>query len=147
DEAKRALSSALDDVNLPEDAEKPQITAINMNMMPVVALSVSSEKEDIVELTSTVEDIILPKIQKIDGVASASITGQHVEEIHITYDEEKMEQLELTEDTVKDMIQASDLALSLGLYEFDEGEQAVAIDGEFTSVDDLKEMLIPVTPS
>src|SRR5699024_9664264 len=58
DEAKRALSSALDDVNLPEDAEKPQITAINMNMMPVVALRVSSEKEDIVELTSTVEDII-----------------------------------------------------------------------------------------
>lgn len=147
DEAKRALSSALDDVSLPEEAEKPQITAINMNMMPVVALSVSSEKEDIVELTSTVEDIILPKIQKIDGVASASITGQHVEEIHITYDEEKMEQLELTEDTVKDMIQASDLALSLGLYEFEEGEQAVAIDGKFTTVDDLKEMLIPVTPS
>ena len=39
-----------------------------MNMMPVVALSVSSEKEDIVELTSTVEDILLPKIEKIDGV-------------------------------------------------------------------------------
>lgn len=38
--------------------------AISMNMMPVVALSVSSSKEDIVDLTSTVEDILLPKIEK-----------------------------------------------------------------------------------
>ena len=58
DEAKRALESALDTVNLPEGAQEPTITAISMNMMPVVALSVSSETEDIVELTSTVEDTI-----------------------------------------------------------------------------------------
>ena len=55
--------------------------------------------------------------------------------------------LVLTEDNVKQMIQASDLAVSLGLYEFEEGEQAVAIDGKFMTADELKEMLIPVTPS
>ena len=71
------------------------------------------------ELTSTVEDIILPKIEKIDGVASATITGQHIEEVDFTYNEEKMAQLGLTEDNVKEMIQASDMALSLGLYEFE----------------------------
>ena len=53
----------------------------------------------------------------------------------------------LTEDKVKQMIQASDLAVSLGLYEFEEGEQAVAVDGKFMTADELKEMLIPVTPS
>lgn len=147
DEAKRALQSALDNVTLPKDAEEPTITAISMNMMPVVALSVSSTKEDITELTSTVEDIILPKIEKINGVASATITGQHIEEVDLTYDKEKMAQLDLTEDTVKDMIQASNLAVSLGLYEFEEGEQAVAIDGKFMTEKELKNMQIPVTPS
>ena len=147
DEAKRELQSALDNVTLPEGAQEPMITAISMNMMPVVALSVSSETEDIVELTSTVEDVILPKLQKIDGVASATITGQHIEEIELTYNEAKMAELEITEDTVKQMIQASDLAVSLGLYEFEEGEQAVAIDGKFMTEDELKGMLIPVTPS
>ena len=44
DEAKRALESALDAVKLPEGAQEPTITAISMNMMPVVALSVSSRK-------------------------------------------------------------------------------------------------------
>jgi len=147
DEAKRALEAALDNVNLPEGAQEPTVTAISMNMMPVVALSVSSKTEDIVELTSTVEDILIPKIEKIDGAASVTIAGQHIEEIQLTYDKAKMAELGLTEDKVKEMIQASDLAVSLGLYEFEEGEQAVSIDGKFNSIDDLKEMLIPVTPS
>nr|WP_246603035.1 efflux RND transporter permease subunit [Sporosarcina aquimarina] len=147
DEAKRALDAALDEVSLPEEAEKPTITALSMNMMPVVALSVSSTTEDIVDLTSTVEDILLPKINKIDGVASATITGQHIEEVQLTYDDKKMAELDITPDTVKEMIQASDLAVSLGLYEFDEGEQAVAVDGKFMTATELKGMLIPVTPS
>ncbi|MGG0720496.1 efflux RND transporter permease subunit [Robertmurraya massiliosenegalensis] len=147
DEAKRALQSALDTVELPEDAQEPAITAISMNMMPVVALSVSSETEDIVELTSTVEDVLLPKIEKIEGVASATITGQHIEEVELTYDESKMAEFGLTEDDVKQMIQASDLAVSLGLFEFEEGEQAVSVDGKFMTEDELKEMLIPVTPT
>lgn len=147
DEAKRALESALDAAKLPEGAQEPVITAISMNMMPVVALSISSSTEDIVELTSTVEDVLLPKIEKIDGVASATTTGQHIEEVEILYDQAKMTELGLTEDKVKEMIQASDLAVSLGLYEFEEGEQAVAVDGKFMTADELKNMLIPVTPS
>jgi multidrug efflux pump subunit AcrB len=147
DEAKRALESALDAVKLPEGAQEPTITAISMNMMPVVALSVSSNKEDIVDITSTVDEIILPKIEKIDGVASATITGQHIEEVQLTYNQEKMAELGLKEDSIKQMIQASNLAVSLGLYEFEEGEQAVAVDGKFMTENELKEMLIPVTPS
>ncbi|CEG28386.1 efflux RND transporter permease subunit [Bacillus sp. B-jedd] len=147
DEAKRELQSALDTVKLPDGAEKPSITAISLNMMPVMALSVSSTKEDIVELTSTVEESLVPKIEKIDGVGSASITGQHIEEVNLTYNEKKMEELGLTEDKVKQMIQASNVAVSLGLYEFEEGKQAVSIDGKFMTVDELRNMIIPVTPS
>lgn len=147
DEAKRALQSALDAVKLPEGAQEPTITAISMNMMPVAALSVSSTKEDIVELTSTVEDILVPKLEKIDGVASVTITGQHIEEVDLSYKEAKMAEFGLTEEKVKGMIKASNLAVSLGLYEFKEGEQAVAVDGKFMTEDELKNMLIPVTPS
>lgn len=147
DEKKRQLESALDNVKLPEGAQEPTIMAISMNMMPVVALSVSSSKEDIVDLTSTVEDLLLPKIEKIDGVASATITGQHIEEVSFKYDEKKMAALGLTEDAVKQMIQASDMSLSLGLYQFTVGEQAVSVDGKVKSIDELKDLLIPVTPS
>ncbi len=147
DEKERELEAALDNITLPEGAQEPSVMALNINMMPVVALSISSTEEDIVDLSSTVEEILLPKIEKIDGVGAATITGQHIEEVHFTYDNAKMEQLGLTEDTVKQIIQANDMALSLGLQEFEEGEQAVAIDGDITTVEQLQEMLIPITPS
>ncbi len=147
DEAKRALTAALNDVELPEGAQEPMVTSISMNMMPVVALSASSETEDIVELSATVEESLLPKIQKLEGVASATIAGQHIEEVELRYDTEQMEELGLTEDDVKQMIQASNLDVSLGLYEFEEGEEAVSVDGKFMTAAELEEMLIPVTPS
>lgn len=147
DQKKRELESAIDSVTLPEDVEKPSILAISLNMFPVVALSVSSETESIVELTERVESSILPEIKKIDGVASATVNGQHIEEVHLTYDQEALSQFAVTEEDVKQMLEASNIAVSLGLYEFKEGEEAVYVDGAVTSVDDLKEILIPVTPS
>lgn len=147
DEAKRELRSALETVELPEDAHEPEITELSMNMMPVIALSVSSTSEDIVELTSTVEEMLLPDIEKLDGVAQASISGQHIEEVELTYDEEKMAELGITEDDVKQMIEANDMSVPLGLREFEDSEQAIAVDGKFTTVEQLEELLIPVTPS
>ncbi len=147
DEKKRELESALDTISLPEDAEEPTIMALSMNMFPVVALSISSTEDDIVDLSTTVEEKILPEIEKIDGVGSTTITGQHLEEVEFTYNQEKLEAFGLTEDTVKQMVQASDMALSLGLQEYKEGEQALAVDGDIKTVDELKELLIPVTPT
>lgn len=147
DQKKRELESALDAVDLPEEVETPSIMAISLNMFPVTALSISSETESIVELTERVESSILPELQKIDGVASATVTGQHIEEIHVTYDQEALTSYGVSEDDIKQMIEASNIAISLGLYEFEEGEEAVFVDGSVTTVDQFKEILIPVTPS
>lgn len=147
DEKKRELESAIDGVSLPEEVETPSIMSIGLNMFPVVALSVSSETESIVELTDRVQKAILPEIEKIDGFASATVTGQHVEEIHLTYDEAAMADREVTEEDIQQMIEASNIALSLGLREFEEGEEAVYIDGSVASIEEFEELLIPVTPS
>ena len=64
DEKKRELESAIDGVSLPEEVETPSIMSIGLNMFPVVALSVSSETESIVELTDRVQKAILPEIEK-----------------------------------------------------------------------------------
>lgn len=143
DEKKRQLESAIGAVTLPEVMEEPTIMAISMNMMPVVALSISSDNDDIISLTEEVEKSILPDIEKIDGVASATVTGQHINEIEFTYNEAKLAEYGLTEDDVKQMIQAQDLSVPLGLFDFEDGEQAVTVDGKLTSVDALKGLLIP----
>ena len=70
-----------------------------------------------------------------------------LKKLNFIFDEEKLEQFELTEEDVKDIIQASNLSVPLGLFEFEDEEQAIAVDGKFMTEKELKEMLIPVTPS
>lgn len=145
DEKKRELESALDGVNYPEEVETPSVMEISLNMFPVTALSISSETESITELTERVETAILPEIKNIEGVASATVTGQHIEEIQMTYDQLALESYSISEDDVTQMIEASNIALSLGLYEFEEGEEAVFLDGSITTVEEFRDILIPVT--
>lgn len=146
-DAERELRSVIDGLEFPDTAQDPTIARITVNTFPILALSVSSDTEDIAELTATVEDVIVPKLEGIDGVSSVSISGQHVNKVEIEYDQVKMASLGVTEDDVKQMIQASDLKAPLGLYPFKEKEQSIVIDGKFTTVDELKNLLIPVTPT
>lgn len=146
-EAEREIKSVLDNVLLPETAQDPAVARITINAFPVVAFSVSSDMEDIVALTATVEEMILPKIEGIDGVSTVSITGQHIQEIELTLNERKMSSLGITEDDVKQIIRASDLRMPLGLYPFEEKEQSVVIDGKLTTTKALAQLLVPVTPS
>lgn len=145
DEAKRALTAAIENVTLPDSVKKPTVVAISLDMTPVISMSVSSEKEDIASLTTTVENTLLPQLEKVDGVGAATITGQHVEKIEVVYDQQKLEQLGITEEMIKQMIQANDVRVSLGLYDFKEGQQAVAVDGKLMTLDTLKGIKIPVT--
>lgn len=146
DEAQRQIQSALDQLSLPDTVMEPMITRLSMNSIPVVGLSVSSEDRSITELTSLVENVIMPELRTLEGV-SVAIFGQHIEQVELTYDYAKMTSLGLSEDTVKQMIQVSDARVPLGLFPFEEAEQAVVVDGKAMSVEDLGNILIPVTPS
>lgn len=147
EDAEREVKSIVEGLTMPETVEKPTVARITMNAFPIVALSVSSDEEDIAQLTNTVESIVKPQFDKIDGVSSASISGQHINEITLRYNEDKMASLQVTEDTVKQMIQAMDVRAPLGLFPFEDKEQSVVVDGKLTSVEQLKELQIPVTPN
>jgi HAE1 family hydrophobic/amphiphilic exporter-1 len=146
DEAQRQIRSAIEQLKLPDNVMEPTITRFSMNAMPVLGLSISSESMDITDLTHVVETQIMPELRRMEG-ASAAMYGQHIEEIELTYDEARMASLGLTEENVKQMIQISDAKVPLGLFPFEDAEQAVVVDGKVTTVDQLKQILIPVTPS
>lgn len=146
-EAEREIKSAVEQIKLPDTAQTPNFNRVTINAFPIIAFSISSENEDIAELTTTVEEIVVPKFEGIDGVTSVSISGQHVNEIELTLNEPLMASLGITEERVKQMIQSSDVRVPLGLFPFKEREQSVVIDGKVTTIEGLKRLLIPITPT
>ncbi|MFE9279322.1 efflux RND transporter permease subunit [Paenibacillus glucanolyticus] len=148
DNATAAVREAINEVKLPEDAQKPTISKFSMSSMPVVSLSISNKDNMALdELTRITENDIVPELEDLDGVASIQVAGQFVNEVQLKFNQDKMNELGLTEDTVKGIVQGSALYVPLGMFEMEKSQKAVAIDGGIIGIDDLKNIAIPVIPS
>lgn len=116
--------------------------------MPVVSLSLSDKESGSLEdLTRITENDIKPVLEDLDGVASVQIAGQFVREVSLKFDQAKLKELGLTEDTVKGIVQGSALRVPLGLFSLEQSQKAVVVDGNITTVEDLENLAIPAVPS
>ncbi|MEC3590340.1 efflux RND transporter permease subunit [Bacillus pumilus] len=146
DEAKKEIEDAVNNINFPENAEKPKIARFSINAVPILALSVSGDKESLENLTKKVEDDLVPSLEGLDGVSSVEASGQQIKEVEFSFKEKKLKEYGLDEETVQNMIKGSDVNVPLGLYTFGNKQKSVVVDGNILSVKDLKNMRIPVTP-
>ncbi|MGE7885188.1 efflux RND transporter permease subunit [Bacillus sp. NPDC094077] len=147
EKAETEIKEALANVKLPEGVKDPKVSRVNFNAFPVISLSVASKNESLATLTENVEKNVIPGLKGLDGVASVQISGQQVDEVQLVFKKDKMKELGLSEDTVKNIIKGSDVSLPLGLYTFKDTEKSVVVDGNITTIKALKELKIPAIPS
>ena len=145
-EAETEVAAALNSLPLPEGAQEPSVARISINAFPVVALSVSSDKETLAELTETVETNLVPSLEGLEGVSSVAVSGQQLNEVSFRFNQDKLAEFGLTEETVKGIIKGSDIIFPLGLFPFEGEEQSVVLDGKLATIDDLKTLELPATP-
>ena len=146
DEAEDEVRETLQSLSLPDEVQDPDVSRLSFNAFPVMSLSVSEDESSLTELTQRVEEDVLPAIEGVEGVSSVSIAGQEVEEISFSFKEDKMKELGLDEETVKNLIKGSSVNIPLGLYNFEDNQKAVVVDGNVSSLEDLKELEIPAMP-
>lgn len=147
DKATDEVKEALSDLSLPEGAHDPEVSRLSMNALPVMALSISDGNHSLEELTKSVDEDVVPVLEGIEGVSDVQVTGQQMEKINIDFDEDKLNEYGLTQETMEQLIEGSDISFPLGLTAFNKEVKNLVIDGNITSLDDLKELEIPVTPS
>ncbi len=147
DNATAAVREALNEVTLPENVQKPSITRFSLSSLPVLSLSLSDEgSQDLEALTKIAENDIRPALEDLEGVASVQIAGQYVKEVTLKFDQDKLKEYGLTEDTIKGIVQGSSIRVPLGLFEMEKSQKAVVVDGNITTVEDLKNVSIPIVP-
>lgn len=137
-EAEAEVAAALKNIPLPTGAQEPKVARISINAFPIAAISVSSEQDTLAELTENVETNLVPTLEGIEGVSSVAVTGQHLNEVSFRFNQDKLVQYGLTEEMVKGIVKGSDVTFPLGLFPFEGKEQSVVVDGDITTIDDLK---------
>ncbi len=142
DKAAAEVKNALSELSLPDGAQDPSVSRISLNAFPVLSLSLSNDSMNLEQLTKEVQANVLPNLQGIEGVASIQISGQNVMEGELAFKKDKLKPFGLTEDMVKGIIQASAVTVPLGIYEFGDTEKAIVVDGNISSENDLKNLMI-----
>ncbi|MCQ6560831.1 efflux RND transporter permease subunit [Paenibacillus mendelii] len=146
-EAEAELRDIVDGYEKPEGAQDPQISKISLNDFPVVSLSVSGKGMSLEEVTKLVESELKPALEGIDGIGTVAISGQNVKEVVLVFNKDKMDALGLSEETVKGIVQASAIKAPLGLFELDNSEKTIVVDGNVTTLEQLNNVAIPAIPS
>ncbi|REB07121.1 AcrB/AcrD/AcrF family protein [Sporosarcina sp. BI001-red] len=147
DKATEEIKEALSTLSLPESVKEPQVSRLSFDALPVLTLSVSDNKRTAEEMTTVVEKDVLPELEGIEGVADVQITGQQLKKVTIDFDDEQLKKYGLSQDTIQQIIQGSDITFPLGLTNFDGKVKNLVIDGNIASVDDLKKLKIPAMPA
>ncbi|WP_313346550.1 efflux RND transporter permease subunit [Sedimentibacter sp.] len=129
---------------LPEGTSSPIVAKLDPNAMPIIQMAVSS-KGDIHTTQKIAEDVISPRLERIEGTASANVSGGLTQEVEIMLKEEVLKGYNLSESYITQMLQAANINLPGGTVSKGNNELTVRTVGEFKSLDEIKNLSIPLT--
>ncbi|PKB82236.1 MAG: hypothetical protein BZY88_05090 [SAR202 cluster bacterium Io17-Chloro-G9] len=86
EEAERTIESNLTGLEFPAAVEDPDIFRITNDTIPVLQLSVTGDR-DIPALQRILDELIIPRIEGVDGVFDTFIVGEVDEQVVVLYEE------------------------------------------------------------
>lgn len=128
---------------LPDDVESPVIQKIDVGAQPILYMGISS-KRPARELRELVDDVVKDRLGKLKGVASVNVTGGEKREIQVNVDKNRLEAYGISIGQVSQALTAGNLNLPSGRIKEGGREYAIRAIGEFSSVDEIRDLKISV---
>ncbi len=122
---------------LPKESEDPVVLKFDPLSRPIMILSVTGPDLKIVQLKHLAEKVIKENLEKLDGVASVTISGGLNREILVNIDQSRLQAnhlslLEVVESLEKANVSYPAGSIKKGLYEY-----LIRTVGEFKSVNEI----------
>ena len=112
-EAERAIQSQVNGINFPDGVDNPWVTRINNNVFPIMQVSASGDR-DIVSLQRILDDLVIPRFERVDGVNSVNVDGRVDEQVIVTVNTAKLEDLGLSLSQVADALAGNNISVPAG---------------------------------
>ena len=141
EQTERDIVSSLNGVGFPDEVSDPMVSRIATDVFPVMQLSVLGDR-DVPSLQRVIDDFIEPAIEQVDGVFEAAVIGKIDEQVSITVDVKKMEDLGLTISQVDAALSGNNISMPAG--SIDDGAKAypVRTSHELGSLQEFRDLVI-----
>ncbi len=139
DEAQRDIESAISGIDLPDNVDTPSVSRINSDTFPIMQFTISSDG-DVSSLHRLVEDVLVPRIEGVDGVGAVNTLGIIVEEVMVTVDADKLDDLSISSQQVADAIAANNVSFPAGSINTRGTNYPVRTASKLGSLQDIRDL-------
>lgn len=148
DEAVSGCRDKIDIVRkyLPSDADSPIMFKMDPAMMPIMGLSIKGNRTP-EELRKLAEDVVQKKLEQIDGIASANISGGREKCIRVDIPRDRLEAYNLTITGVAQLIGAQNVQSAGGSITSGDINYTIQSAGKYNSIEDVKNTVISWKPT
>ena len=141
DIAATKLREQFDMVSLPEDAMDPVIINMNLSaLMPTAMIALVGE--DLSQLQTLSEDLVVPALERINGVAQVTVNGGVEQQIAVELDPTRTAGYGLSASYVSQFLAGQNLIYPGGSLENGSKKLTVSTDAKFQTVDDVRNMIL-----
>jgi HAE1 family hydrophobic/amphiphilic exporter-1 len=126
---------------LPEEAGEPLVMKFSFSSFPVIFYGITSDIPPR-KLKTIMEDEVAPRLERLDGVASARVFAMDEREILVDVDRAALESRGLTLDQVMGALRAENLNLPAGNLVERHTEVLVRTMGEFRDLNDIRRTVV-----
>jgi HAE1 family hydrophobic/amphiphilic exporter-1 len=126
---------------LPDGADTPVIMQMDVNAMPIMRLVVGGNRSNN-ELQTIANDIIVSRLEQVDGVASVDVTGGVIRQVRVEISQNRLEAYGLTITGIAGTLASQNLELGAGSIVDGSRNFSIRTTGEFDSVQDIAQTVI-----
>lgn len=143
DDAAQDVRTKLSSIraSLPNDMGEPVISKMDLNAMPILSLAVTGDQNE-VQMSTLVDDTIVPKLNTITGVGSVSTYGLMEREIQVKVDKDKLAALNLTINQVISGLKSDNIDTPSGKIADNSREVTLRTYSNISRVADFKDIII-----
>lgn len=131
---------------LPSDADTPITMRMDPSMMPIMELAMEGDRSP-EELRRYAEDVVKPRLEQIDGIASAYVMGGKERSINIDIPRDRLEAYSLTISQVAQMIGAQNIQTAGGSITAGDKNYSIKTSGKYKNLDDIRNTVISYAAS
>ncbi|WP_434937642.1 efflux RND transporter permease subunit [Shewanella sp. HL-SH8] len=145
DMASLEVREKLDTIELPLDINKPLLLRFNPNLDPIMRLAFSvpdASDKNLKQMRTFAEEELKRRLEALSGVAAVRLSGGLEQEVHILLNQQKLSQLNLNADDIKQRINQENINLSAGKVIQSDKEYLVRTLNQFNSLEELGNVII-----
>jgi HAE1 family hydrophobic/amphiphilic exporter-1 len=129
--------------SLPEGVEPPRIILLDPQSKPIMTLAVTGDRS-LLELKEFAEELVKPRLEQIEGIGSAELTGGVEREIQVEVDPQKLSLYGMTIAEVSLRIDAFNRNQQGGTIRKGTFKYSLRVVGEFETIAEIEEISLKV---